>query len=67
MSEYLVVRIKKILSYTGSPSDWQTLELKVTRKDGDLRYPLYPETNPTVAFRDFQKLHQEFSTVRRLT
>jgi hypothetical protein len=59
--------INKILSYTGDPTDWRTLEFKVLYSDGEIFYHFYPAMSPTIAFTNFQLEHSELKQLEPLS
>ena len=59
--------LDRILSYTGDPADWKTLEFKVLYSDGEIRYHFYPAVSPTQAFAQFQLTNAELSQLEPLS
>jgi ASC-1-like (ASCH) protein len=59
--------IDRILSYTGDPADWRSLEFKVRFSDGEIFYHFYPAMSPTIAFTQFQLEHPELKDLAPLS
>jgi hypothetical protein len=59
--------IDRILSYTGDPADWFTLEFKVLCMDGEIWWHHYPSLSTTAAFDTFQTANPELSILKPLS